>query len=208
MQPQKDMTQPSTHHCECLCPTSVREEDDEEKERKELDKAEGVGEAGDWASFLFSVAVKWRSNCGRAAGEQIGFLKPASISAIHGAQGCHTQSVCSTCKQTDCKLAYNFVLTMSFLQLSAFRLPCLLYSNMKLSGPLPELSSALKSHPFPSKLSYLKFIGGQSVGWMLCCFHGGKKSSVDFRGLGSQIYSLEVHISFSWLLLIAQRQEI
>ena len=40
-------------------------------------------------SFLFSVAVKWRSNCGRAAGEQIGFLKPASISAIHGAQGCH-----------------------------------------------------------------------------------------------------------------------
>ena len=61
----------------------------------DTDEQGGVG-GGGGHSFLFRVAVKWRSNCGRAAGEQIGFLKPASISAIHGAQGCHTQSVCST----------------------------------------------------------------------------------------------------------------
>lgn len=71
-------------------------EEDGEKERKRKSKeARGVGKGGGH-SFLFSVAVKWRSNCGWAAGEQIAFLKPASISAIHEAEGCHTQSVCST----------------------------------------------------------------------------------------------------------------
>lgn len=46
--------------------------------------------------FLFSVTVKWPSNCDQAAAKQIAFLKAASLSAIHQARGRHTQSVCST----------------------------------------------------------------------------------------------------------------
>lgn len=41
--PRSDIIQPSTHHGECLCPISVREEDDEEKERKDQIKPRGCG---------------------------------------------------------------------------------------------------------------------------------------------------------------------
>lgn len=100
---------PSMHRDECLCPTSGGKEGDEEKGRKEERKQRGEGRVGavGGPSFLFRVAVKWRSNCGRAAGEQIAFLKPASISAIHGPKDA-THSLFVQHKQTDCKLADNF----------------------------------------------------------------------------------------------------
>lgn len=88
-------------------------------------------------------------------------------------------------KQTDCKLADNFCTDNVIYSCQPFVCHvCFIQIWTKWTSLLP-LSSALKSHQFPSILSYLKFIGGQSLGWMLWCFHGGKKSSVDFGGLGS-----------------------
>lgn len=155
------------------------------KYNKEKAKRQGgVWGIGGGHSFLFSVAVKWRSNCGWAAGEQIAFLKLQVFLPFMRPKDA-THSLFVQHKQTDCKLADNFCTDNVIYSCQPFVcLVCFIQIWTKWTS-LPALSSALKSHPFPSKLSYLKFIGGQSVGWMLCCFHGGKKSSVDFQGLGS-----------------------
>lgn len=148
----------------------------EKREKKESEKEKRWREKKKGAKLLFSEAVKWLSNRGMDGGEKISaFLWSLQVFLPFTNPKDATHILFVLQKQTDCKLADNFCTDNVIYSCQPFVCHVCFIQIWTKWTSLSPLSSALKSHQFPSILSYLKFIGGQSLGWMLWRFHGAEK---------------------------------